>query len=77
MIFWVFKSEFSFWKLSPGLISLWVNTGTHSGMLQWLLHQTEKQKFSFTLASDLKSFPTHQQGTDTAALQVKQDLHND
>lgn len=77
MVFWVFKSEVSFWKLSPGLISLWVNTGAHSGMLQWLLHQTEKQKFSFTLTSDLKSFPTHRQGTDTAALQVKRDLHND
>lgn len=51
MVFWVFKSEFSFWKLSPGLISLWVNTGAHSGMLQWLLYQTEKQKFSFTLTS--------------------------
>lgn len=34
-------------------------------MLQWLLCQKEKQKFSSRVASELKSFPTHHKGIGT------------
>lgn len=55
---------------------MWVNTDTHSEILQWLLHQKEKQNFPFTVASEVESFLTHQRGTDTKCpLQVKRDLY--